>query len=106
MSGIRISAPATASSGDIIELKAMIKHDMESGFRRGPRGEVIERNIIKSFVCMYDDTKIFEAEFYPAVAANPFLAFHMRAHRSGILTFRWTDQHGTISEKTQELTVE
>ena len=105
MSGIRISAPKTASIGEIVELKAMIKHPMESGYRRGPRGERIERDIIKHFQCEYNGNVIFDAEFFPAIAANPFLSFYLKAEVSGTLLFRWTDQHGKISEESRELVV-
>lgn len=106
MAGIRISAPDTVSTGEIIELKALIQHDMESGFRRGARGEVLERNIITLFECLYDDTRVFQADFHPAIAANPFLSFFTRATHSGTLTFRWTDQHGEVWSDTHELIVE
>jgi len=106
MSAIRISAPDTAKAGDIIELKALIQHDMESGFRRGSRGEVIPRNIITLFECLYDDEVVFQADFLPAIAANPFLTFHTRATASGTLTFRWTDQNGETWSETADLTVE
>ena len=105
MTSIRISAPETAKAGEIIELKALIRHKMETGFRRGSRGEVIPRDIIKEFACFYNGEIVFEATFFPSVAANPFLSFHTRATESGTLEFRWTDQHGTVSSETVILTV-
>ncbi len=102
---IRISAPETAAQGEIIELKALIQHPMESGFRRGARGEVIPRDIITEFVCLYNGEEIFRADFFPAVAANPFLTFYTRATASGTLEFRWTDQHGERWSDSVDLTV-
>jgi sulfur-oxidizing protein SoxZ len=60
---IRISAPDTAFEGEVIELKAMIQHPMETGYRRDSKGEIIPTDIIKSFRCTYDGNVIFEAEF-------------------------------------------
>lgn len=105
MARIRIAAPDTAEQGEIIELKALIQHPMESGFRRGSRGEVIARDIITKFECLYEGEVVFEADFFPAVAANPFLTFHTRAVRTGTLEFRWTDQNGEIWSQTHALTV-
>lgn len=105
MTSIRLSVPETARKGDIIEIKALIQHPMESGFRRGPRGEVIAREIITHFECIYEGERVFEAEFFPAVAANPFLTFHIRATKSGTLTFRWTDQNGQSWSDTASLRV-
>ncbi|MFN3233593.1 MAG: thiosulfate oxidation carrier complex protein SoxZ [Alphaproteobacteria bacterium] len=106
MASIRISAPKTARPGEVIELKALIRHPMESGFRRGSRGEIIPRDIIVKFECLYNGEPVFTADFFPAVSANPFLSFHTRATESGTLTFRWTDQHGEVFADSVELTVE
>lgn len=105
MRNIRVSVPKTAAKGDIIEIKALIQHPMESGFRRGSRGEVIERDIIIRFECVFEGAAVFEADFHPAVAANPFLTFYMRATKSGSLTLRWTDQHGESWSETAPLEV-
>ncbi|MDX1580831.1 MAG: thiosulfate oxidation carrier complex protein SoxZ [Alphaproteobacteria bacterium] len=106
MAAIRISAPESAKKGKIIEIKALIRHKMESGFRRGPRGEAIPRDILTNFTCAYNGETVFEAEFFPAVSANPFLAFHTVATESGTLDFQWTDQHGEVFSESVELTVE
>ncbi len=102
MASIRLSVPETASKDEVIEVKALIQHPMESGFRRGSRGEVIEQNIIVRFDCMYNDRLVFASDFHPSVSANPFLSFHTIARESGTLVFTWTDQHGeSWSESTQ-----
>jgi len=105
MGSIRIAAPKTAKKDEIIELKALIQHEMESGFRRDGRGQVIPRDILTHFVCTYNDETVFEADFFPALSANPFLRFHPRATESGTLTFTWTDQSGEVFSDSVELTV-
>ena len=105
MSEIRISVPETVSRGEIIEIKAMIKHEMESGFRRDEKGDVVKRDIITLFECLYGDEVVFSADFNPAVSANPFLSFHTIATESSSVTFRWTDQDGVIWSETRNLTV-
>ncbi|MGB3627115.1 MAG: thiosulfate oxidation carrier complex protein SoxZ [Henriciella sp.] len=103
---IRISAPDTAAKGDVIELKALIQHPMETGYRRNNRGETIERDIITDFKCVYDGETVFEASLQPGIAANPFLSFFTKATVSGDLTFTWTDQDGETWSQTHTLTVE
>ena len=105
MSNIRLAVPSEAKKGEVIELKALIQHDMESGFRRGSRGEVIKRDIITRFECELNGKTIFSSDFFPAVAANPILTFYHRAEMSGTLTFRWTDQHGESWQEDAELSV-
>ena len=105
MASIRLAVPKTASRGAIIELKALIQHPMESGFRRGSRGEVIARDIITRFECTYNDTLVFEADFHPAIAANPILTFYTVAQESGMLAFQWSYQNGTSWRETAFLDV-
>lgn len=105
MASIRLSVPDTAAPGEVIEVKALIRHPMESGHRRGSRGEVIERDIITRFECRYDGDLVFASDFHPGVAANPLITFYVRAAQSGDLTFEWIDQHGEQWSETASLTV-
>ena len=105
MSTIRLSVPASAKAGEIVEIKTLIQHPMESGFRRGSRGELLERDIITRFECRFEGTLVFAADFFPAVAANPFLTFHLKAQQSGTLYFTWTDQDGQTWSDEASLSV-
>ena len=105
MASIRLAVPKTARAGEVIEIKALIQHPMESGFRRGPRGEVIPREIITRFECTYNGDLIFSSDFHPAVAANPILTFHTTASESGELAFQWTDQNGLAWRETAPIEV-
>ncbi len=105
MAKVRIAVPETAQKGDVIEIKTLISHPMESGFRRGVFGEVIPRDILKEFKCTYNGIEIFRAEFFPAVTANPFLTFFTVAVETGDLEFTWTDQHGAVTSEKRSITV-
>lgn len=102
---VRLSVPETAQTGEVVEIKALIQHKMESGFRRGSRGEVIPRDIITSFVCTANGEEVFRWELHPGIAANPFLTFYFKADETATLEFLWTDQHGVETRETAELTV-
>lgn len=102
----RISVPAKAARGEIITIKTLVSHPMETGFRRNAMGTAIPRNILTAFECLYNGRPVFSAEFHPAVAANPFLAFHIRAELSGELQFRWRDQNGEESTHSRQLQVD
>ena len=105
MTGIRVKVPTTAKRGEIIELKALIGHKMESGYRRDAKGEVIAKNIIELFECFYDGERVFFAEFKRGVAANPLLTFYARAETSGNIEFRWTEETGKVFSETAAITV-
>ena len=105
MATIRLSVPKTAAQGDIIEIRALIQHPMETGFRRGPRGEEIPRDIITEFECFYNGVRVFAMKLFPGIAANPFLSFHTRAVETGTLEFIWRDQDGQTWSDTADITV-
>jgi sulfur-oxidizing protein SoxZ len=101
-----ISVPKTAKKGDVIEIRTLIAHIMETGFRHSESGATIPRDIIHSFKCDYNGTEIFRADLSPAIAANPFIAFTTVATESGQLTFAWTDDRGETQRETIPITVE
>jgi len=101
-----VSVPKTARRGEIIEIKTLAQHAMETGFRRTQLGEVIPRDIIRSFVCLYEGEEIFRAELHPAIAANPALTFTTVATRSGTLEFKWSGDNGYSLTQTARITVE
>jgi sulfur-oxidizing protein SoxZ len=101
-----INVPATAKRGEVIEIKTLISHPMETGYRVGTNGAPIPRNIITTFTCRYGDEEIFRAELSPAIAANPFISFFTIARDSGTLSFRWEGDDGFSMTETAEISVE
>lgn len=101
-----INVPARAKRGEIIEIKTLIQHEMEPGYRVGSNGSVLPRDIITDFVCKYNGEEIFRAELAPAIAANPFFAFSTIATRSGMLSFEWSGDNGFLATEAAEITVE
>ena len=106
MSTALINVPPRARRGEIIEIKTLISHVMETGFRRTQLGESIPRNIIRRFVCTYNGAEIFRADLHPAVSANPFLVFSTVAVESGTLAFTWTGDNGFAVTESAPITVE
>ena len=100
-----ITMPATAKRGDVIDIRTLIAHPMETGYRPGADGAILPRNLIRRFTCHYDDVLVFSAELFPAVAANPFIAFSTVAIASGTLRFVWTGDNGFTQTETTSLVV-
>lgn len=101
----RIVMPASARRGEIIEIKTLIQHVMETGFRRDDVGKVVPRDIIASFVVTYGGTEIFKADLNPGIAANPYFAFSTIARESGELVFTWTGQKGEATIERRKISV-
>lgn len=105
MASALINVPATAKRGDVIEIKTLMSHIMETGFRHTETGAVIPRNIITDFSCRYNGVEVFRAELFPAFSANPFIAFFTVATESGSFEFRWTGDNGFSETASASITV-
>jgi sulfur-oxidizing protein SoxZ len=101
-----INVPAKAKRGDIIEIKALMSHIMETGYRRTAAGDIVPRDIITSFTCRYNGTEVFRADFFPAIAANPFISFFTVARESGKFDFEWIGDKGFSETASASIAVE
>jgi len=106
MANVLVNAPKTAKRGAVVEIKALILHPMETGFRPGTSGQIIPRNIIERFIATWNDTEIVSMEMSPAISANPFVSFFAVAAESGTLRLRWTGDQGFAVEEQVAIAVE
>ncbi len=101
----RVRVPAKAAAGEVIEIKTLISHKMESGQRKDSKGEVIPRRIINKFTASFNGKPVFAADWYPAISANPYQSFFFKATESGEFTFTWKDDDGSDYVSKNKLTV-
>ncbi|MBX9932599.1 MAG: thiosulfate oxidation carrier complex protein SoxZ [Methylobacterium sp.] len=100
-----INVPKSAKPGEVVTIKTLISHPMETGFRPGADGRIKPRDILTEFVCAYDGEEVFRAEMFPATAANPYVSFTLKAERTGTLTFTWRGDNGFDQTETATLNV-
>jgi sulfur-oxidizing protein SoxZ len=101
-----VNAPARVRRGEVFEVKTLVAHPMETGFRAGMNGALIPRDIIQRLRCRYDGVDVLDLELSPAIAANPFVSFHMRVERSGMLELSWTGDNGFAASHRVAIAVE
>jgi sulfur-oxidizing protein SoxZ len=101
----RLKLPKEAKKGEIIEIKTLIPHVMESGQRKDKDGKTIPRKIINKFTAEFNGKPVFSASIDPAVAANPYLQFTAKVEESGTFRFSWTDDDGTVTAADEKITV-
>ena len=106
MARVVVNVPKTAKRGEIIEIRTLAGHEMETGFRRTQLGELVPRNIITQFACSYNGVEVFRAELHPAVAANPLITFTTVATESGTLEFRWSGDNGYAATHSAPISVD
>jgi sulfur-oxidizing protein SoxZ len=98
----RIRVPENAKAGDVIEVKTLISHVMETGQRKDRDGKPIPRNIINTFTATFNGKQVFKADLQPGISANPYLAFYMRVPGPGDLELTWLDDTGAkVVEKVR-----
>jgi sulfur-oxidizing protein SoxZ len=100
-----INVPKEAKRGEVIAIKTLISHEMETGFRYDNSGKQVPRDIINLFVCTYNGVEIFRADLHPAISANPFIEFHALTTDSGKIEFKWSGDNGFSATESVSITV-
>ncbi|MGB7778331.1 MAG: thiosulfate oxidation carrier complex protein SoxZ [Pseudolabrys sp.] len=101
----RLKLPTEAKKGEVIEIKTLLPHVMESGQRKDKDGNPIPRKIINKFACEFNGKPVFSVNLDPAIAANPYRQFNAKVEESGTFKFAWTDDDGTITTAEEKITV-
>ena len=89
-----LNAPSRVRRGEVVEVRALLQHAMETGYRRGSDGELMPRDLVRRVEARFNGEPVFSAELYAAVAANPYVAFWLRVPASGVLTVDWQGDRG------------
>lgn len=102
----RVKVPKSAKKGEQFQVKTLITHKMETGTRKDKKtGKVIPRKIINKFTCSYNGKEVFSADMHPAVAANPYIAFYVKASDSGTVDFAWHEDGGNVIKSSKKISV-
>jgi len=102
----RLKVPETAQKGEIIVVKCLAEHAMQTGRRRNPdTGELIPRFLIDRLECHYNGKLVFFADWFNGVSANPYLTFKLRASQSGTIAITWIETDGVSTMASAEIEV-
>jgi sulfur-oxidizing protein SoxZ len=102
----RVKVPSKAAKGEIITIKTLISHEMESGQRKDKEGKPIPRQIINKFTCTFNGQPVFSCDLAPAIAANPYFEFTAKVTESGTFAFAWHDDDGSVYTAENKITVQ
>ena len=101
----RVRVPETASAGEVVTIKTLISHTMESGQRKDSEGNTIPRSIINRFTAEFNGETVIDVTLEPAISTNPYFEFQATIPESGTMEFTWYDDDGSVYEDSQEITV-
>lgn len=100
-----LHVPKPLRRGEVFEVRATVQHAMETGYRRGSDGQMLARDIVRRIEARYDGALVFAADLYPAIAANPFVAFSLVATSSAPLELTWRGDNGFVHTERVDLVV-
>jgi sulfur-oxidizing protein SoxZ len=89
----RVRVQTKAKKGELVEVKTLVTHPMESGQRKDADGKLVPRLIVSAFDATFNGKPVMNAKFEPAISANPYLSFFVRVDESGTLKLTWTDDN-------------
>jgi sulfur-oxidizing protein SoxZ len=101
-----VTVPGSARAGEPVEVRLLIQHPMETGYRRGSDGQVLLRNLVRRVECRFDGELVLAADLHAAVSANPYLAFTMRVPRAGELQVTWQGDRGFAHSESRRINVD
>ncbi|MGZ5034929.1 MAG: thiosulfate oxidation carrier complex protein SoxZ [Usitatibacter sp.] len=102
----RLQVPPTVRKGEPFEIRVLVQHPMETGYRRDLNGQSIPLNIVDKLVCRIDGREVFSAELGSGMAANPYISFYATADKSGEVVVEWSDDRGEKGRVTAALNVD
>ena len=101
----RVKAPKSASASEVVTIKTLISHKMESGQRKDKDGNVIPRSIINRFTCDFNGKNVIAVEMHGAISTNPYFEFEATVPESGEFTFTWYDDDGDVYDTSKKIEV-
>ncbi len=101
----RVKVPKSAAVGEVVTLKTLISHPMESGQRKDDKGVLIPREIINRFTCDYHGVNVIEIEIDPAVSTNPYFEFDVKIDAAGEFVFTWYDDDGSVYTEKKSIEI-
>ncbi|WP_028485201.1 thiosulfate oxidation carrier complex protein SoxZ [Hydrogenovibrio halophilus] len=89
------------AKGGVAEVKALIKHKMESGARMNKKtGKPYPADYINVVEVMVNGTKAIDSQWSGAISANPYMGVKVKADKGDEVTLKLQDMSGNTGEHT------
>ena len=97
----RVQWPDKISAGELVKVRMLIQHPMDTGYLQDFSGKLVPRNVIRLLICTLGDQEIFRVEPSSGIAANPYFEFFVRATNTSEFKIEWTDDKGAKGQHLQ-----
>ncbi len=98
-------APSHAKKGEIIEVRSLIRSPESTGFQKNKQGRIIPAHFIQTVTVTFNGKPVSHFDLGTAISKDPYLAFRMKAEKSGSLKMVWKDNKGGRWSATAHITV-
>ena len=91
-------------AGDKVEVKVLMAHDMETGLRKDPKGNLVPAHFIRNVTVTHAGKTVLSAQWGTSISRNPFMHFRFMGGKPGEkVTITWIDNKGET--RTDEATI-
>jgi len=100
-----IKVRAKFKAEGVTEVKALIRHPMETGRRKDKKtGDLIPAHFIQEVVCKWREREVMKALWSGGISRNPYIAFRFKgAEKGDTVQLAWTDNKGESGSTTAEI---
>ncbi len=105
MSFARLQWPERIVAGDVVKVRLLVQHPMDTGYLQNLLGQVVPRNIIRVLTCTLGSQEVLRIEPSSGIAANPLFEFFVRATETADMRVAWVDDKGISGSYQQTMTV-
>ncbi|AKH21797.1 thiosulfate oxidation carrier complex protein SoxZ [Sedimenticola thiotaurini] len=89
---------------DVVTVKALMSHPMETGNRKDSKGEIIPAHFIQEITCTSSGKEVIDAQWSGGISKNPYISFKYRGAKEGDeLTLTWVDNQGNSASATAKV---
>jgi sulfur-oxidizing protein SoxZ len=91
------------SQGDVVNVRALMSHPMETGLRKDSSGNTIPAHYITEVVASVNGKPVLTAEWSGAISTNPYFEFDVKAKAGDKITLKWVDNKGESQEQSVDV---
>lgn len=95
-----------SKEGGLCEVKALIKHPMETGLRKDSKtNEIVPAHFIQEIVVKHNGAEILKGDWGGGVSANPYLSFSFKGAKvDDTVELSWRDNKGETDTGNSKVT--
>ena len=101
----RMQWPERIVAGDVVKVRLLVQHPMDTGYLQDLLGKMVPRNVIRLLTCKLGTREVLRVEPSSGIAANPLFEFFVRATETAEMHVEWIDDRGSRGELKQTMTV-